>query len=176
MINLQPNQHDDASFVGLAERLLKNLVHSYSPRDVYVIQIDHWFDHKWLHFSGKTVGAVGLWRSTLTVPPFDPKRVVSENHFRANSPDSYRLELVKPLHLDQWSGHNLHRFLRQVSSSGLFFWYSGGTKEINRGSMMVYIVEGEQTVTWYASLVKVEDWKLNKVKGVSRLQFEQMVA
>jgi len=40
---------------------------------------------------------------------------------------------------------------------------------------MVYAVKGDQTVPWYASFVKRNEWKLNKVKGISRVQFDEMV-
>jgi hypothetical protein len=178
MIDLLPNQNDDAQFVALASRLLNSLIALHCPTEIYVIQIDHWFDHKWQYFSGKTIGAVGMWRSTVTIPPFDPGRVVSQNYFRAEgtSPVSYKPESAKPLHLDQWSGHNLHRFIKQVSSSGLFLWYSGETEKMDRAAVMVYAVQGCQTVPWYASFMKRDGWMLNKVKGISRLQFDEMVA
>lgn len=124
MIELKPIQTEDPQFVELASQVLNGLIRLHSPQEVYAIQIDHWFDHKWQHFSGKTIGALGVWRSTLTVPPFDPGRVVSQSHFRVkdSSTATYEAEEVKPLHLDQWSGHNLHRFtstlVPQVCSSG----------------------------------------------------------
>ena len=111
MIDLKPTQDEDGRFVALTSQLLNRLIRLHSPQEVYVIHIDHWFDHKWQSFSGKTIGAVGLWRSTLTVPPFEPGRVVSQSYFCAkdSSTKSYSLEGAKPLHLEQWSGHNLHR-------------------------------------------------------------------
>jgi len=41
---------------------------------------------------------------------------------------------------------------------------------------MVYLVQVDQTVPWYASFVKRNERKLNKVKGISRFQFDEMVA
>ena len=177
MIDLKPDQNDDPQFVALASHLLKSLIRLHSPKEIYVIQIDHWFDHKWQYFAGKTIGALGVWHSTLRVPPFDPGRVVSQAYFRAEaeSPGSYKSETAKSLHLDQWSGFNLHRFIRQVSSSGLFLWYSGDTEKLDRASVMVY-VNTERTGAWYASFIKRDGWKLNKVKGISRLQFDGLAS
>lgn len=136
MIELKPTQADDPEFVGLASQALNRLVQLHCPQEVYAIQIDHWFDHMWHHFSGKMIGALGLWRSTLTVPPFDPGRVVSQSHFRADrSTGTYEADVIKPLHLDQSSGHSTHRFIRQVSSSGLFLWYSSETVKLDRASL-----------------------------------------
>jgi hypothetical protein len=178
MIELKPTETDDPQFVELASHVLNELIRVHAPDEVYAIQIDHWFDHKWQHFSGKTLGALAVWRSTLTVPPFDPGRVVSQSHFRATDPSSgmYDPEVIKPLHLDQWSGHNLHRFIKHVSSSGVFLWYCGQTKTMDRACLMVYSVEVDETVPWYASFVKRDRWSLNKVKGISRVQFVEMVA
>jgi len=177
MIDLNPNQDDDAQFVRLASQLLNNLIHLHSPKDIYVIQIDHWFDHKWQYFSGKTIGVIGVWNSTLTLPPFNPSRVVSQKYYRAEpSAGTYQSRSAKPLHLDQWSGQNLHRFVKAVSSSGLFLWYRGETVKLDRASLMVYVVKGDQAAPFYASFSNRDGWKVGKVKGISRMQVEQMVA
>ena len=175
MVELRPTHSDDPDFVQLGTQIINNLIRLHSPQEVYAIEIDHWFDHKWQSFSGKTLGALPLWRSTLTVPPFDPGRVVKQHYFRATEAGSYIAADTKPLHPDQWSGHNLHRFIKFVSSSGLFVWYSGETKTTNRASLMTYLVRGEEAVPWYASFVKRDRWELNKVKGISRVQFADMV-
>jgi hypothetical protein len=41
---------------------------------------------------------------------------------------------------------------------------------------MVYSALGDQIVPWYASLVRRDRWRLNKVKGISRIQFDEMAA
>ena len=61
-----------------------------------------------------------------------------------------------------------------MSSSGLFLWYSGETEKIDRASLMVYAVQVDKAVPWYASFVKRDEWRLNKVKGISRVQFAEM--
>lgn len=43
---------------------------------------------------------------------------------------------------------------------------------MDRASLIVYSVEGVDTVPWYASFLKRDRWKLNKVKGISRVQFD----
>ncbi|HSE30342.1 MAG TPA: hypothetical protein VLA93_02070 [Pyrinomonadaceae bacterium] len=40
---------------------------------------------------------------------------------------------------------------------------------------MTYLVRGEEAVPWYASFVKRDRWELNKVKGISRVQFADVV-
>lgn len=41
---------------------------------------------------------------------------------------------------------------------------------------MAYSVQGEETIPWYASFLKKDGWKLNKVRGMSRVEFDAMVA
>jgi hypothetical protein len=102
MIDLKPSETDDPDFVELVSQLLNSLVQLNQPAEVYVVNIDHWFDHKWQYFSGKTLGALGVWNSRLTVPPFDPGRVIRESHFRLDpATNIYREETRKPLHFDQ---------------------------------------------------------------------------
>jgi len=178
MIDLKPTKDDDVQFVGLASQLLNSLIQLHSPKEIYIVQIDHWFDHKWEYFSGKAVGAVGVWHSTLTLPPFDPGRVISQNYYRLEEASSgnYKSAPAKPLHRNQWSVLNFHRFMKAVSSSGLFLWYSGETAKMDRASLMVYVVEGDQAIPWYASFTNRDGWRINKVKGISRMQFNRMIA
>lgn len=178
MIELKPNQNDDVQFVALVSRCLNNLIRVYSPAEIFVVQIDHSFDHKWHRFSGKILGVLGVWHNRLTLPPFDPSRVINQSYFRADDRSrlTYRRETAKPLHRDQWSAHNLQRFIQHVSSSGLFLWYSGETENVDQASLMVYSVRDDQIDSWYASLVKTNGWKLNKSKGVPRTRLDQMIA
>src|SRR5947207_627257 len=124
MIRLEPTERDDAQYVELVSLMLNSLIQVETPQEVYIIQIDHWFDHKWKRFSGKVLGALGVWKSTVTLPPFDPGRVISQQYYRAKDPSTliYDLEIAKPLHLDQWAAHNLQRYVKHVSKSGLFLW------------------------------------------------------
>ena len=55
-------------------------VANYRPAEIYLVCIDRWFDAKWLNFSGKVLGALGVWRSRTTIPPFHPHRVLGESH------------------------------------------------------------------------------------------------
>ncbi len=119
---------------------MNGAIHCYKPDEIYIVQIDNWFDHKWRAFSGKTLGAVGVWNSTLTIPPFEPNRVINQFYYRKDK-DTYVLQPAKPLHIHQWSSSNLQRFLKQITEAGLFAWYSGETKNNDAGSLLVYNLE-----------------------------------
>ncbi len=43
---------DDPYFIELLNRLIRALVIRVAPQQLWIIQIDNWFDHKWLRFSG----------------------------------------------------------------------------------------------------------------------------
>ena len=51
-----PGITDDNDFIKLLNSMLGRLLVQESPKQLWIIQIDNWFDHKWLRFSGK--GAV----------------------------------------------------------------------------------------------------------------------
>ena len=42
---------DDPQFITLLNALVRGLVKRHTPRELWIIQIDNWFDHKWLRFS-----------------------------------------------------------------------------------------------------------------------------
>jgi hypothetical protein len=170
MVTLIAREHDDSSFIVLVSRTLNGAILCYKPTEIYVVQIDNWFDHKWRAFSGKAVGAVGVWNTRLTVPPFEPNRVISQLHYRADEkkPETHVLQPAKDLHLHQWSSSNLQRFLKQFTESGLFIWYSGNTLNNSTGSLMVYSVGRGYELSWYASFKREGDWRVNKVQSISR--------
>ena len=58
MIEILPNEKDDKDFIKLILQILNNSILLYKPKEIYVVEIDHWFDDKWLAFSGKTLGVI----------------------------------------------------------------------------------------------------------------------
>jgi len=184
-IVIEEGEQDDFDFIGLVQNLVLNLIEEHSPDEAFAVCIDNWFDHKWLKFSGKgvvkfPVRGVGspdtcgleiesalseFYQDKITFPPFSPNRILKQQYFKRRGVD------VKDyIHRDlkESSSTNLQRRITQYSQSGVFVWYSSKTKINDRGSMMVYTVKGEQWTTWYASFLKKEVWKLDRVKGYDR--------
>jgi hypothetical protein len=152
VIELVPTEHDDVGFLSLAQRVMNGAIAELRMRDVFLVHVDNWFDHKWL----------GWWSrkdEELRVPTFTPSRVLSEKHFvcKAETSAWERIELQKPLHVRQpgrpWLAQPLDRF----SESAAFVWYSGNTAVNKVGSLMLYL-SGAQGYSWYASFQKTEEW------------------
>jgi hypothetical protein len=101
-ISIPSGLTDDNDFTQVLNALLNGLLAEQAPDQLWVIQIDNWFDHKWLRYSGSgTVSASKVfpadwtssfldrftsvkeqfWRDKLTFPPFAPDRVVSQWSF-----------------------------------------------------------------------------------------------
>ncbi len=177
MITLDLNKHDDPQFIGLVSNILHSCIDRYHPADVYVVEIDHCFDRKWQRFSGKALGLIGTWNRRLVIPPFDPRRVVSQRYYRSNMPpsDSYHLATARPLHIEQSGGDSALRRLAQVSESGIFLWYSGETMNTNQASVLVYQIDASGTSDWLASFTRKGQWKLNRVRDISRRVLEDMI-
>jgi hypothetical protein len=171
--NLQPflasMKDDDASFLALVNRAVDRTLQQFHPADVYLVRTDHWFDQKWLGFSGKMLGALGVTKRRLTIPPFVPNRVISQETYSSNKgTSSYRHSDAPPLHLAQPSRQNLTRFVDRVTKSGVFIWFSGGTQQAGMGSIMAYVVAGDSQSAWYASFQRATTWQINKVSGLSK--------
>ncbi len=94
----------------------------------------------WLEFSGKRLGAFGVWRSDVTLPPFHPNRITFERHFARECDRYVETAAASALHIQQSSADNFKRRVDTVSKSGTFVWYSGDTKSTGRGSLMVYVI------------------------------------
>lgn len=173
MITLNAIESDDPAFVKLITAVLNGAVLRYNPTEIYVVQIDGWFDHKWLAFSGKVMGAMGVSMHRLTVPPFHPHRVSRQSYYRVDSstPGEYRMLPAEALHIEQWSESNLRRMIRHISGEGLFLWYSGDTKSGDRGNVLVYKTDAERELGWYVSFKKDLEWRVNRVKGIYKRDF-----
>ena len=94
MIELVPAEYDDLGFLSLARRIINGAIVELRMREVFLVHVDNWFDHKWL----------GWWsrkEEELRVPTFTPNRVRSEKHFVWKAETSAResVGLEKPLHV-----------------------------------------------------------------------------
>jgi hypothetical protein len=177
MINLNITDQDDPKFIEIVCNLLNASVESLEPQEIYVVTIDHCFDHKWNSFSGVIDLQLGVWFGPLLrLPPFHPNRVRNELYFcRVESPSlDYEIKKAPLLHKHQSSYRNLQRRLHQITPSGLYVWYSSDTKETDGASLMVYEIQGEKHMTWYVSFLKGRGWQVNKTKGITRQEVLKM--
>ena len=176
MIELSESNETDPGFAAIVERTLNNAVQRDKPRDVYVVQVDGWFDYKWEGFSGTEMHEIALWAARLTIPPFNPSRILQESYFRLNpTSDLYETASAKPLHVYQASVRNLRRFVRDFSSSGLFVWYSHVADNSDRASLMHYTVDGDAASGWYAGFTRKIEWRLAQVNGASRKEVDALL-
>jgi hypothetical protein len=173
MITLEPRENIDHSFVAIVEQILDNTLQLHQPAEVYVVQIDNWFDHKWLEFDSNRNDSDELgWRAKLMLPPFEPSRVVSQLYFRKlpSAPLLYGASSSNPLHI-----LSSNRSLAQICSSGAFVWYSYVGNRSDQGSLMVYLNSDGKGSAWYASFKKNPDWQINKMKGVSKRELTELM-
>ena len=185
-----PGITDDNDFIDLLNSMIGKLLALEPPKQLWIIQIDNWFDHKWLRFSGNgaiasNIPIVGFeivksdfYQDKLTFPPFAPDRVLGQWSY-VHWGDDYR-ECSLPmlphpterLHTFQ----NLHRRIQDVVSSGCFVWYSSNTLSNGRGSVMVYTIKSERTDCWFAAFTRHESWALGATKGISRTSVLKLMA
>jgi hypothetical protein len=177
MIRILRKPDDDKEFVGVVSLILSASVALYRPREVFVVHIDNWFDGKWLAFSGKAIGAIGVCnRKQLTIPPFVLNRLSFEQHFtldaRRGNYVSHDIKTLvrRRLHRSHSSSENLNRYIRDISDSAIFFWFSGASAKTRRGSLMLYRVADGQTSSWYASYHRATTWKLLHTLNISRAE------
>jgi hypothetical protein len=187
---------DDNHFIDLLNPLLKGLLVQQAPEQLWVIQIDNWFDHKWLTYSGN--GSVvskfpadwsasfmdrfssvkaEFWQDKLTFPPFAPDRVVGQWSFVHSSQGYAEAPLPKLPHSDsrRRSHSNLHKRVDKFVSSASFVWYSGNTLKNGRGSMMAYNIGSPRPACWFAAFVRNSEWTLERTKGVDKEQIFRLL-
>ena len=176
MITLARLHDDDGGFLDRAQWLVSGCIKEYKPAEVYVVRIRDWFDYKWCYFSGKMIGAVSLHKFVdLTLPPFVPNRVVSQDHYGRVAARLYEASDAPPLHIRQSSEENFKRFIRRTTNDGTAIWVSTGSKATGRGSVMVYNVSPDMKQGWHVTFLRKADWQIEKVTFTSKAIVESLL-
>jgi hypothetical protein len=186
-----PGMTDDNEFIELLNSLVKGLLAQQAPEQLWIIQIDNWFDHKWLRFSGKGVvdfpwltfmnlfdGVLDEFhQDKVTFPPFAPNRVLGQwSYLRVNDRYSEAPLPFMPHALEKRrSETNLHRRVDRLSGSACFVWYSANTLSNGRASVMVYSVVSDRVQSWFAAFNRQLRWKLQATKGASREEVQRLL-
>ncbi len=168
MFDLNIDPDDDPQFTDLAFRLIAGATRVHAPADVRVVKIDNWFGHAWLGFSGKALGQLGVWKESLTIPPFVANRVVRQWHFeRDYEQGGYHLEGPgRNVHYQGPSRENLYRRVRHLVPSSALFWFSGNTLATGRGSLMGYIPLDQDHWGWFLSFGREHGWRAIRGKNI----------
>jgi hypothetical protein len=192
MVNIVAGQTDDPSFIELLNSLVGGLLADLSPERFWIIQIDNWFDHKWLRFSGsggivspipipfdrfETVKAE-FYQDKLTFPPFTPNRVLSQWSYVRTSAGYTETPFPALPHSTErkHTNENLHSCVQDFDRSALFLWYSSNTLANGRGSVMVYNSEVDRFKSWFAAFKRQREWVLYATKGASSSKVERLLS
>jgi hypothetical protein len=173
---------DDNDFIELLNSMLSRLLEQQAPAQLWVIQIDNWFDHKWLRYSafgvlgsnmptdGENPLKVDSRPDKLTFPPFAPNRVLGQWSFVRGAGGYIEAPLPQLPHgADRRSNHSsLPWRAENPDGTAVFAWYSGNTLKNGRGSVMVYSISESEPVCWFASFGRDKAWSLQLTKNVDR--------
>lgn len=186
MIEIKFDNTDAEDFKEIVNTIVSNLIETFNPDEISIVRIKNWFDHKWLNYSGKQILKYDTkthpsipfvlepyWNKEITVPPFNPNRVLSESGHRKKGTNNALFE--ETLHKFQWSTENRNNLISRRTKNGLCIWISSNS-EINRqGSLMVYQIKDSEIQSWYASIEENDDWKVTKTKGIDKNQIHLML-
>lgn len=163
-------QDDEDALVGWLARIVNGVAATSRPDAVHVVELDHWFDQKWLGFSGKALGAVGRWATELTVPPFHPHRVLNERHYKQGDDRVGYVAVAggPTLHREQSSSQNLQRRMNRVAPATACFWYGGDAATAGRAALMAYVPAEAESSGWYVGLAReAEGWRPVTLVGIT---------
>lgn len=152
----------------------------HGPSRLRLLHVDNWFGPKWLGFSGKVLGALGIWRDEqdLTLPPFVPARILAEELWAAEPAAELgygKVAVDGSIHRRQTSGANLKRLAASVAPGEALVWYSGNTVANQRGSLMAYIPTNDGYRTFYVQWLANPEWTVSQTKGLSPDDFQVLL-
>ncbi len=177
MIDIKNIEGDDAGFIMMTASIVTGIRKQIQPRSIRPIRIDNWFGEKWYRFSGKVMGAFGISKHQLTVPPFVPSRVAEESYWVRTGRDDYqRNDEFTPLHQAFSSEENMRRYFNIVCPDSAVIWYSSNTRSNGRGAVMVYISSpGYDDTAWYVELIAKTKWMPSINNGFTRDEFIKLI-
>jgi hypothetical protein len=175
-VRITPQPDDEPGFIADVEKAINGILAENAPHELVLIKIDNWFGFKWMGFSGKVLGALGVWSfslpgvpSNVNIPPFVPRRVKSQRRFKA--PDYLETEAGNPIHKKQTSTRGLGRKAAVENPGVAFVWYSGNSNANGRAAFMAYVPRGDKYRPWYVALEKGDDWQVSKTLGTTPAAF-----
>jgi hypothetical protein len=172
-MRITPDVDDAPDFVREIELMANGVIRRHAPETLVLIKIDNFFGSKWLGFSGKALGAIGVWfnpsyrpRAIVRLPPFVPNRVISQRRFSA--PAYEEIDRGELVHKPMPSGVALNRRVATAAPNSALIWYSGESKVNGRGAVMAYVPAGESYWLWYAALETGESWSVTETLDIKR--------
>ncbi len=176
MIEILPDESDDLTYIKTVEHIVNGCAHEYKPAGFYLVRVKGWFDHKWLGFAGKVQGQLPVWNKTLTLPPFNPSRVLSQRFYVWSPRDEGYVRSTgwARLHRHQQSSDNLKRYVRRVGGSVALAWFCDDTLQSGQGSLMIYIRTPREVNGWFISLDRQGDVWRKRFDNVSLEQAEKL--
>ena len=171
-MEIAPQIDDEPEYVKLVEMAVNGVLRRHLPASLALIKIDNWFGSRWLGFSGKYLGAIGLTikpsyfdQENLRIPPFVPDRVLSQRRFIG--PTFVEVNTGPPVHLKVASSTGLRRKAAIEEPRTALAWYSGNSKQNGRGSLMVYLPEGSSYWGWFVEWERSTPWRVTESKGIT---------
>ena len=162
------------------ERLINGLAALFSPKAPHLVQVDSWFDSRWLRFSGKRLGVVGVRNTKVTVPPFHPNRVLQERRLvrEAGAPAYTEAPDAPALHLRISSGANITRHLHRLAPDVACVWYTSQSAPTNRGATMIYVPQADTEGAYWTCYMAfaAAPWRVTRHKGISTSEIAQLEA
>jgi hypothetical protein len=165
----KPDEGDDFGYLAWVECMIRSVNRSVPPDRIFVVKIDNWFGRRWLGFSGKATGAVGMRKKRLTLPPFIPSRVVSQYMYSRMNRKAGR---QPGLHVYQRSGENLQRYADVLVPDDSVFWYCGRSARNDRASFMAYVSTPDGHWPWYVGLQRASTWRIVESVGIQPAELD----
>jgi hypothetical protein len=167
---------DAPDFVALVERICSDALERYAPADFVLVKINNWFGSKWLGFSGKAVGALGVRHEAdgIRIPPFVPNRVISQRRFSGH-PAYNEVSGGRPIRKHIPSSNALQRKAALHLPRTAIGWSSGNTIASGRGAVMAYVPTDGSYWAWYGGWEKVQNWGLRESRSIKPEQLTQLI-
>jgi hypothetical protein len=167
---IEERAEDATGFVEYANRLLAGLAASCSAERMLVSRVDGWFDDKWLGFSGKTLGAVGVHDQEPRVPPFVAHRLVASVMWSRQAQGWTRDDAIPDsIYHDGWAAENLpeRRRFDMVVPNTTGVWISSGAARDRRAAVLVYASNDGEISPFYVGFEIDDEVRPRRLKGVS---------
>lgn len=177
------DKNDDPLFIANCEKIIRNCIKRWKPRELFIISIDAIFQSEWAEAREKIFS---FWShgDELRIPLFHPGfdssisiyhdsykgyYVLStiSDYIRKRKEGEYRLFEVAYSHLKQYNFSAIN--------NGLLIWYSKKSLIENEGVLMFHYTNGLEFKYFHVTLVKSENWNASESLNILKSEIQEII-
>lgn len=177
------DENDDPVFITNCEKIIKNSIKLWKPRELFIISIDAIFQSAWAEAKEEIFS---FWshgdelRISLFHPGIDSSISIYQDSYRGYYVQSTILDYIKKRKEGEYRLFEVHystlkQYNFSVISNGLLVWYSKKSLIENEGVLMFHYTNGLEFKYFHVTLTKSENWNASESLNILKSEIQEII-